>query len=100
MGYCYVVFDGPEMVAAFKARRRKWQLTVTEFQGDPAARRIVDLWESENELAVEEQVDRISDHEAMEWYAKMYSRGAGDTGFSEGRGPAHSGAFPCAPSGC
>src|SRR5213596_1978744 len=78
MGYCYVVFDGPEMVAAFKARRRKWQLMVTEFQGDPAARRIVDLWESENELAVEEQVDRISDHEVMEWYAKMYSRGAGD----------------------
>jgi len=78
MGYCYVVFDGPEMVAAFKARRRKWQLMVTEFQGDPAARRIVDLWESENELAVEEQVDRISDHEVMEWYAKMYGRGAGD----------------------
>ena len=78
MGYCYVVFDGPEMVAAFKARRRKWQLMVTEFQGDPAARRIVDLWESENELAVEEQVDRISDHEVMEWYAKMYGRGAAD----------------------
>src|SRR3989454_39949 len=78
MGYCYVVFDGSEMVAAFKARRRKWQLMVTEFQGDPAARRIVDLWESENELAVEEQVDRISDHEVMEWYAKMYGRGAAD----------------------
>src|SRR5256714_645533 len=43
MGYCYVVFDGPEMVAAFKARRRKWQVMVTAFQGDPAARRNVAL---------------------------------------------------------
>jgi len=78
MGSCYVVFDGPEMVAAFKARRRKWELTVTEFQGDPAARRTVDAWEAENELAVEEQVERISDHEVMEWYAKMYGRGAAE----------------------
>ena len=78
MGSCYVVFDGPEMVAAFKARRRKWELLVTEFQGEPAARRIVESWEAENELAVEEQVDRISDHEVMEWYAKMYGRGAAE----------------------
>src|SRR5256712_3888580 len=78
MGSCYVVFDGPEMVAAFKARRRKWELLVTEFQGEPAARSIVEAWEAENELAVEEQVDRISDHEVMEWYAKMYGRGAAE----------------------
>src|SRR5216117_4067606 len=78
MGYCYVVFDGPEMIAAFKARRRKWQLMVTEFQGDPAGRRIIEAWEGENELAVEEQVERISDHEVMEWYAKMYGRGAAE----------------------
>jgi ATP-dependent Lhr-like helicase len=78
MGNCYVVFDGPEMVGAFKARRRKWQLLVTEFQGDPAARRIVETWEAENELAVEEQVERISDHEVMEWYSKMYGHGAAD----------------------
>ncbi len=78
MGSCYVVFDGPEMVAAFKARRRKWQLIVTEFQGEPAARRIVEAWEAENELAVEEEVERISDHEVMEWYTKMYGRGAAE----------------------
>ena len=66
------------MVAAFKARRRKWELLVTEFQGEPASRRIVEAWEAENELAVEEQVDRISDHEVMEWYAKMYGRGAAE----------------------
>jgi hypothetical protein len=63
------------MVGAFKARRRKWQLVVTEFQGDASARRIVEAWEAENEVAVEEEVERISDHEVMEWYAKMYGRG-------------------------
>ncbi len=78
MGSCYVVFDGAEMVAAFKARRRKWQLVVTEFQGEPSARRIVEAWEAENELAVEEEVERISDHEVMEWYAKMYGRGTAE----------------------
>ncbi|HYT00160.1 MAG TPA: ATP-dependent helicase [Thermoplasmata archaeon] len=78
MGSCYAVFDGTEIVAAFKARRRKWQLVLTEFQGDPAARRIVEAWEADNELAVEEEVERISDHEVMEWYAKMYGHGAAE----------------------
>ena len=78
MGSCYVVFDGAEMIAAFKAKRRKWQLLVTEFQGEPSARRIVEAWEAENELAVEDEVERISDHEVMEWYAKMYGHGAAE----------------------
>jgi len=76
MGSCFVVFDGPEMVAAFTARRRKWEFVVKEFQGDSAARRVIDAWEAENELAVEEEVERISDHEVMEWYTKMYGRAA------------------------
>jgi len=77
-GYCYVVFDGPEMVAAFKARRRKHEFVVTEFQGEASARRIVDAWEEENELEVGEAVDRISDSEVMEWYHKMYGRGVAE----------------------
>ena len=77
-GYCYVVFDGTEMIAAFKARRRKHEFVVTEFQGEASARRIVDAWEEENELEVGEHVDRISDHEVMEWYHKMYGRGAAE----------------------
>jgi ATP-dependent Lhr-like helicase len=77
-GYCYVVFDGTEMVASFKARRRKTEFVITEFEGEPEARRIVDAWQEENELAVHEEVDRISDHEVMEWFAKMYGRGAAE----------------------
>jgi hypothetical protein len=77
-GYCYVVFDGVEMVAAFKAKRRRSELIVTNFEGDAAARRIVEAWEEENELAIEEQIERIPDHEVMEWYAKMYGRGGAE----------------------
>ncbi len=76
MGYCYVVFDGTEMVAAFKARRRKYALQVTEFEGDPEARKILDEFEETNGLEVGEHVDRISDAEVMEWYTKMYGKGA------------------------
>jgi ATP-dependent Lhr-like helicase len=75
-GYCYVVFDGATMLAAFKAKRRKSELVITEFLGDPAGRRIVEEWERENEVDVGEHVDRISDAEVMEWYTKMYGRGA------------------------
>ncbi|MGQ0797960.1 MAG: DNA glycosylase AlkZ-like family protein, partial [Methanobacteriota archaeon] len=77
-GYCYVVFDGTEMTACFKARRRKAEFIVTDFQGDAAARRIVDAWERENEVEVGEAVDRISDQEVMEWYHKMYGRGGAE----------------------
>jgi len=45
---------------------------------EQTARRIVDAWEEDNELAVQEEVDRISDHEVMEWFAKMYGRGAAE----------------------
>ena len=75
MGMCYVIFDGTEMVAAFKAKRRKTSLAVTEYEGDPAARRILEEFEDQNELEVGEHVERISDAEVMEWYSKMYGRG-------------------------
>jgi len=74
-GSCYVVFSGTEMTASFKAKRRRWEFIVTDFQGDSSARRIVDAWEEENEVEIGEAVERISDHEVMEWYAKMYGRG-------------------------
>ncbi len=77
-GYCYVVFDNTEMTACFKARRRKSEFIVTDFQGDVAARRIVEAWERENDVEVGEAVDRISDQEVMEWYHKMYGHGSAE----------------------
>jgi ATP-dependent Lhr-like helicase len=77
MGTCYVVFDGPRMVGAFRAQRRRGDLRVTRFEGSTRAREILQTFEAENDLRVDEEVDRISDHEIMEWYAKMYARGSG-----------------------
>jgi ATP-dependent Lhr-like helicase len=75
-GHVFVIFDGTAMVAAFTAKRRKTSLSIVKFEGDAAARKVLDRFEEENELEVGEHVDRISDAEVMEWYAKMYGRGA------------------------
>ncbi len=74
MGSCWVVFDGTTMVAAFRANRRKNRIVIKDFEGDSAARRIVETFEEENELSVGEHVERISDAEVLDWYSKMYGR--------------------------
>ncbi|HTD81685.1 MAG TPA: crosslink repair DNA glycosylase YcaQ family protein, partial [Thermoplasmata archaeon] len=57
-GHVFVIFDGTEMVAAFTAKRRKNALLVVKFEGDAAARKVLDRFEEENELEVGEHVDR------------------------------------------
>jgi len=73
-GYVYVVFDGPEMVAAFKAKRHGWKLSVTEFLGDERGREILREWQEGTDVEVEDHVNRVSDAEVQDWYEKMYSR--------------------------
>ncbi|MEK6851937.1 MAG: hypothetical protein AABY30_05305, partial [Candidatus Thermoplasmatota archaeon] len=75
MGYAYLVFRGPEVVAAFRAKRRKAHLVVTEFAGDAHAIAIVKEFAEENEVRVTEEASQIPDSEVMEWYEKMYGRG-------------------------
>lgn len=75
MGYAYFVFRGPEIVAAFRAKRRKSHLGVTEYMGDPRALSIVRAFADENEVRVTEESFQIPDSEVMEWYEKMYGRG-------------------------
>ena len=75
-GYAYLVFQGPEPVAAFKARRRRHQLVVTELMGDVRASAVVKGFAEENEVRVTEESSQIPDSEVMEWYEKMYGRGA------------------------
>lgn len=74
-GYAYLVFRGPEPVAAFRARRRKHQLVVTELLGDAHASSVVKAFAEENEVRVTEESAQIPDSEVMEWYEKMYGRG-------------------------
>jgi ATP-dependent Lhr-like helicase len=76
IGASYLVFDGANPVAAFKAKKRKWQLSVSQFVGEPKARAIVAAWADANDVAVVEESGRIADDEIMEWYEKMYGRGA------------------------
>ena len=71
-GSSYVVFDGPEMVGAFKAKRSGWRLAVTEFQGDERARAILQEWQEATDVRLEDDVDRVTDAEVQDWYEKMY----------------------------
>ena len=75
-GYAYLVFRGPIPVAAFKARRRRHQLVVTELMGEVQASSVVKEFAEENEVRVTEESSQIPDSEVMEWYEKMYGRGA------------------------
>ena len=74
-GVSYLVFRGPEPVAAFKAKRRKAHLVVEEVVGDPKALEIVKAFGEENEVRVTEESSQIPDAEVMEWYEKMYGKG-------------------------
>ena len=76
MGICYVMFDGTEMVGAFKAKRRGSRLAITTFEGENSAKKILDEFEADNELAVGEERDRITDEEVMRWFEAMYSKGS------------------------
>ena len=76
MGVCYVIFDGPSMVGAFKARRRGSTLAIVKFEGENSSKRILERFEKENELAVGEERDQITDEEVMRWFETMYSKGS------------------------
>ena len=76
IGASYFVFEGAQAVAAFKAKRRKNQLVVTEVIGDPKALGVVKEFGETNEVRVTEESTQIPDAEVMEWYEKMYGRGS------------------------
>ncbi len=76
MGVCYVIFDGTRMVGAFKARRRGSTLVIVKFEGENSAKRILEKFEDENELAVGEERDHITDEEVMRWFEAMYTKGS------------------------
>ncbi|HEV8594476.1 MAG TPA: ATP-dependent helicase [Thermoplasmata archaeon] len=74
-GVSYLVFEGTEPAAAFKARRRKAHLVVTEVVGDAKALSVVKSFGETNEVRVSEESSQIPDAEIMEWYEKMYGKG-------------------------
>lgn len=76
VGSCYAIFDGTQMVGAFKARKRGQRLAVTSFEGDDIAKGILGMFEKENELSVGETADRITDEEILRWFEAMYNKSA------------------------
>ena len=75
LGWCFVIFDGPKMVGAFKAKKKGNELTVSEFIGDQKARAIVREFANTNRIWIRDQLDRTDDWEIIEWYEKMYGKG-------------------------
>ncbi|MFQ5553153.1 MAG: DNA glycosylase AlkZ-like family protein, partial [Thermoplasmata archaeon] len=72
MGSCYVAFDGPRSVAAFKARKRGDELRITEFQGDSAAQELLRAFAYENDLSLRAEGEEDDDWELIRWYERMY----------------------------
>ncbi len=74
LGICYVVFQGTEMVAAFKANKRANEISVTEFTGDEGAREVVRRWALENQVRLSEArgEETIEDWEIEQWWEKMF----------------------------
>lgn len=82
MGTCYVVFRGTEMVAAFKASKRRDELTVYNYQGDPAAKDVLRHFALVNDLRIREGPgsDEQEDWEITQWWERMYSPANGRNG--------------------
>jgi len=70
--YVYTVFDGAEIVAAFKARRSATKLVLTEYFGDERGREILREWEDATDITLENEGERVTDAEVQDWYEKMY----------------------------
>ncbi|MFQ6107362.1 MAG: ATP-dependent helicase [Thermoplasmata archaeon] len=75
MGWCFVIFDGPKMIGAFKARKKREELTITEFLGGEDARAIVREFASSNRLWIREETRDEDDWEIVEWYERIYGKG-------------------------
>ncbi|MFQ6128194.1 MAG: ATP-dependent helicase [Thermoplasmata archaeon] len=75
MGCGFVVFDGPRMVGAFRARKKGDELTILEFIGDQEARAIVREFATSNRLWIREDLREYDDWEIVEWYERIYGKG-------------------------
>lgn len=72
LGTCYAIFEGPRDVAGFRARKRGDRITVTDYEGDPAARAALRGFSVENELEVRHAADELDEWEIIQWYERMY----------------------------
>ncbi|MFQ5909382.1 MAG: hypothetical protein ACE5IJ_01515, partial [Thermoplasmata archaeon] len=62
-------------IGAFKAKKRRDELTMTEFIGDQKARAIVREFAASNNLWIREEAPDSDDWEIVEWYERIYGKG-------------------------
>ncbi|MFQ5837939.1 MAG: ATP-dependent helicase [Thermoplasmata archaeon] len=72
MGVCYATFDGPRVIAAFKARRKGDELVITDFEGDSRAREMLRSFSLKNDVRVREDTQVADEWEVIQWYERMY----------------------------
>ncbi len=77
MGACYAAFDGPRVIATFKARRRGENLVITEFEGDARAREMLRSFSLQNDVRVREDTETADEWEIIRWYERMYGGSSG-----------------------
>ncbi len=79
MGACNVIFDGPNLVAAFEASFKSKILHIKNFEGSKKYRNTVKQWAYDHNMSVKsgdkkkKKERRVSDYEIRRWYEQ--SRG-------------------------
>lgn len=73
-GYCYVIFDGTHIKGYFEAKRKRHELTITDFQGEPGSRKILKGFSAVNHIWITEEREGPTDWEIMQWYEKVYGK--------------------------
>lgn len=72
LGTCHVIFDGPEMVAAFTAKISDGLVNVKKFEGPNKYKKTIREWAYDHNMGVrinkKNKKKRVSDYEIRKWY--------------------------------
>jgi ATP-dependent Lhr-like helicase len=75
LGTCFVVFQGTEMIGAFKGKVTKGELKVTRFKGDGSCWKLIREFALKNNLRFSEEFEKVDDWEVMTLYEKTKGKG-------------------------
>ncbi len=73
LGTSNVVFDGPELRAAFKGSLKSNLVEIKEFEGDNEYRKTIKEWAYEHNMSVKSEKKKekeVSDYEIRKWYER------------------------------
>ncbi|MFO7793108.1 MAG: ATP-dependent helicase [Candidatus Saliniplasma sp.] len=72
LGACFIVFDGTELGAAFKASIKDGMLRIKQYEGPKKYRRVIKKWAFDNNMGLKQKKKekRVSDYEIQKWYER------------------------------